>query len=148
VAMQIVIVEPLMPLVFRAMKRDEDGLPTVERSASGLGVRPGTDVDVDARGNAAVNGKGMSVSPAWRAMSIFRIPKRKRDTVPGARGSNNTFCFRFGEGPFQAGEFAAGLDLVPDSPTHGCVTPAQLVPLAQYENDLAATRTDWQFDEN
>ena len=52
-----------MPLVFRAMKRDEDGLPTVERSASGLGIRPGTDVDVDARGNAVVNGKGMSVSP-------------------------------------------------------------------------------------
>ena len=74
-------------------------------------------------------------------MSLLRIPKRLKDKVPGARGSNNTFCFRFGTGPFQAGEFAAGLDLVPDSPTHGCVTPAQLVPLAQYEADLAATRT-------
>ena len=137
-----------MPLVFRAMKRDEDGLPTIERSASGLGIRPGTDVDVDAGGNAVVNGKGMSVSPAWRVMSIFRIPKRLKDKVQGARGSNNTYCFRFGMGPFQAGEFAAGLELMPDSPTHGCVIPAQLVPLSQYEIDLAATRADWQFDEN
>jgi hypothetical protein len=38
-----------------------------------------------------------------------------------------------------AGAFAAGLMLEPDSATHGCITPAQLVPFAQYENDLAAT---------
>jgi hypothetical protein len=137
-----------MPLVFRAMKRSEDELPTVEQSASGLGVRPGIDVDVDTWGNAVVNGKGMSVSPSWRAISILRIPKRLRDKVPGARGSNNTFCFRTGAGPFQAGEFAPGLDFVPDSATHGCVTPTQSVPLAQYESDLAATRVDWQYDEN
>jgi hypothetical protein len=137
-----------MPLVFRVMKRDEDGLPTVERSASGLGIRPGTDVDVDSQGNAIVNGKGMSVAPAWRVLPFFRIPERLKDKVSKARGSNNTFCFRFGTGPFQAGEFAAGLDLVPDGPTHGCITPARLVPLARYERDLAATRSDWQFDES
>jgi hypothetical protein len=130
------------------MKQDEDGLPTVEHSANGLGVRPGTDVDVDAQGNVVVNGKGMSVSPSWRVLPIFRIPKRLRDRVPGALGSNNTFCFRTGTGPFQSGPFAPGLDLVTDSATHGCVTPAQDVPLAQYQGDLAATRADWQFDEN
>jgi hypothetical protein len=137
-----------MPLVFRAMKRDEDGLPTVEPTANGLGVRPGTDVDVDAQGNVAVNGKGMSVASSWRSLPISRIPKRLRDKVPGARGSNNTFCFKTGSGPFQAGPFAPGLDLVPDSTTHGCVTPTQPVPLAQYQGDLAATRADWQFEEN
>lgn len=137
-----------MPLVFRAMKRDEDGLPSVEHSASGLGVRPATDVDVDAQGNVAVNGKGMSVSPSWRVLPISRIPKRLRDKVPGARGSNNTFCFKAGTGPFEAGSFAPGLALEPDSATHGCITPVQRVVLTQYQGDLAATRADWQFDEN
>jgi hypothetical protein len=42
---------------------------------------------------------------------------------------------------------APGLMLEPDSATHGCITPAQLVPLAQYEYDLAAIRADWQIDE-
>jgi hypothetical protein len=53
-----------MPLVFRAMKKDEAGLPTVEPSARGLGVRTGIDVDLDSQGNALANGKGVSVSPA------------------------------------------------------------------------------------
>ncbi len=136
-----------MPVVFRAMKRSEDGFPTVEQTGSGLGVRPGFDIDLDFQGNVEVNGKGMSVAPTMRSMPIFRIPKRLRDKVPGARGSADTFCFRTGTGPFHEGEFAAGLNLVPDSQTHGCVTPAQSVPLGQYESDLAATRGDWQVDE-
>ena len=105
-----------MPLVFRAMRRDHDGLPTVEQSASGLGVRPGIDVDI-VGGNVELNGKGMSVSPAWRSINLLRVPKRLRDQVPGARGSNQTHCFRFGTDPFQPGAFAAGLDLVLDSST-------------------------------
>lgn len=79
-----------MPLVFRAMKKSEDGLPTVEQTASGLGVRPGIDIDLDVQGNVEVNGKGMSVAPTLRSMPLLRIPKRLRDKVPGARGSNNT----------------------------------------------------------
>jgi hypothetical protein len=139
--------ERRMPLVYRAMKMDEEGFPKVEQSASGLGVRPGIDVDL-VGGDVQMNGMGMSVSPSWRVISILRIPKRLRDKVPGARGSNNTHCFKYGAGPFQAGPFAAGLDLTPDSPTHGCVTPAKQAPLATYASDLAATPADWQVDES
>lgn len=131
-----------MPLVYRAMRADGDGLPTVEPTASGLGVRPGIDVDVVA-GDVLKNGLGMSVSPSWRVISILRVPKRLRDKVPGARGSNSTYCFKYGVGPF-----AAGLELAPDTPAHGCVTPGQQVPLLTHENDLASTRADWQVDEN
>ena len=46
-----------MPVVFRVMKKDQDDLPKVEQSASGLGVRPGIDIDLDAQGNAIVNGQ-------------------------------------------------------------------------------------------
>jgi hypothetical protein len=45
------------------------------------------------------------------------------------------------------GAFANGLTLAPDSATHGNVAPAQVVPLATYEADIAATRLDWQEDE-
>jgi hypothetical protein len=131
-----------MPLVFRAMKRDADGLPTVAASASALGVRVGVDIDVDAQNDVIVNHKGMSVSPSWRELSIFRIPKRL-----GGQGSSNTYCFKLGGGPFQQDALAPGLVLFPDKKTHGVVRPEKSVPLSQYENDLAATRSDWQVDE-
>jgi len=134
-----------MPRVFRVMRKEPDGLPTV--SPTSLGVRPGVDVDLDAQKNVLVNGKGMSVAPNWRKISRVRIPKRLHVIVPGARGSNNTFCFRAGDGPFVHGPFANGLTLEPDSTTHGNVAPAQVVPLASYEADLAATRVDWEEDE-
>ena len=131
-----------MPLVYRAMKRDADGLPHVAPTASGLGVRPNIDIDVDHQGYAVVNHKGMSVSPSWREISIFRIPKRL-----GGQGSNRTYCFMMGTGPFQQEALAPGLELVPNSPTHGVVRPEKSVPLHEYEADIAATRSDWQFDE-
>jgi hypothetical protein len=89
----------------------------------------------------------MSVTPHWRDISILRIPRRLRNLVPGAAGSNNQFCFRTGTGAFQQGAFAPGLTLEPDSLTHGTIAPAQAVPLAQYEADIAGTRADWQVDE-
>lgn len=134
-----------MPRVFRVMRKDSDGLPTVSQTS--LGVRPGADVDLDAQNNVLVNGKGMSVAPNWRDVNVNRIPKRLRSIVSGAGGSNNTFCFCTGTGAFVQGIFANGLTLEPDSATHGNVAPAQVVPLATYEVDLAATRPDWQEDE-
>src|SRR5689334_12009651 len=113
-----------MPLVFRVMKKDIDGLPVVAPSSSTLGVRKGIDIDVDDQGNVIVNHKGMSVSPTWRQISIFRIPRRL-----GGQGSNKTYCFKFGAGVFQRAPLAAGLELLPDSKTHGVVRPDKSAPL-------------------
>jgi len=93
--------------------------------------------------NAIPNEKGMSVSPSWQTLPIRRIPKRL-----GGQGSNNTHCFKCGSGPFVQSLFAPGLVLVPDSPTHGVIRPAQLVQLTELEANLAATRTGWQIDES
>ena len=134
-----------MPTVFRVMRKDVDNLPTVNQKS--LGVRPGTDVDLDAHNRVLVNGKGMSVAPNWRNVNILRIPKRLRPLLAGASGSNTWFCFRTGSGPFQQGSLASGLTLEPDSATHGNIAPVQLVPLAMYEANLAATRSDWVEDE-
>jgi hypothetical protein len=71
--------------------------------------------------------------------------------VPGATGANSTSCFTMGVGAFQGGPVANGLELIPDpgqAPvTHGVVAPVRVVPLAQYQADLANTRASWQIDE-
>lgn len=132
-----------MSRVFRVMRKELDGLPSIgERD---LGVRPG--IDVDAQNNVLANGKGMSVAPNWRDINYMRIPKRLRHLVPGAMGSNAKFCFRYGDGPFMQGPFASGLTLEPDRPTHGNVAPTQVVPLATYQGDIAATQPEWVEDE-
>ncbi len=136
-----------MPRVFRAMGKDTDGLPRVEPSAKGLGVRPHVDIELDQGGDVLVNRKGMSVSPNWRDLPLFRIPARLKHLKPGARGSNETFCFCSGTGPFEQGDFAEGLTLEPDSATHGAIAPARVMPLSDYQTALAATRPDWRIDE-
>ncbi len=89
----------------------------------------------------------MSVSPNWRDLPLFRIPERLRSLKPGARGSNQTSCFRGGSGPFQQGTFAEGLTLEPDSATHGTIAPVRVMPLDDYQSALEATRPGWQVDE-
>ena len=135
------------PKVYRSMKKDMDGFPLVESSASGLGVRVGSDIELDGNGNVQLNGGGMSVAPGWRDLPLHRIPKRLMNLVPGAIGSNNTFCFTTGEGPFIEGDFTRGLRLLPDKPNHANLVPANSVPLNQFESDLAATREEWIVDE-
>jgi hypothetical protein len=132
-----------MPRMYRIMKKDADEKPLVGQTATTLGIRPG-EVDLDSFGNVIPNDKGMSVNPGWRMASIFLIPKR---LGTGGRGSNTSYCFRRGTAPFQQAPCGAGLELLPDSPTHGVIRPAQLVLLAQYEADLHATRVEWEVDE-
>lgn len=136
-----------MPRVFRAMLRDDDGFPRVERSARGLGIRPGIDIDVGPSDNVLVNGKGMSVGPNWRDLPHHRVPERLRHLKRGARGPSNIYCFRSGSGPFQKETFAKGLMLEPDSSKHGVIAPDHGMSLDDYESALRATRPTWQVDE-
>lgn len=141
------------PKVYRAMRRDpENDLPVVgSTSSSELGVRPGIDVAVDPAGEVVLDGAGMSVAPGWRVLDDTRIPKRLRSIRPGALGPNSTACFTLGAGPFLRGIVADGLELVPDSDLdpvkHGVVAPLLVVPITQYQTDLATTRAAWQIDE-
>jgi hypothetical protein len=142
-----------MPKVYRAMKKSVDEKPVVEPTANGLGVRfdaatGAGDVDVDTSGNVILNGKGMSVAPASRDLPAHRVPKRLVDKYAGARGRNDTHCFTTGAGPFVSGRFAAGLDFVADSPTHGTIVPEALVNLDRFQADLANTRHVWTIDED
>src|SRR5437764_4287925 len=134
-------IESRMPKFYRVMRKGTDDKPVVDATGKGLGVRGSpvngiVDVDLDEDGKVVLNGKGMSVSPTWRDLPYFLIPKRLRSKVPGARGAPDTFCFTMGEGPFQDGSIAAGLELRMDKPKHGNVVPVQLVLLQEFQADL------------
>jgi hypothetical protein len=150
-AAQIPVIQA--PKVYRAMKRDpKDNLPIVgSASSSELGARPGIDISMDAAGNVVLDASGMSVAPEWRVLDFTRIPRRLRHIVPGATGANSAACFTMGSGPFHNGAIAHGLVLIPDrgpAPvTHGVMAPVQVVPVVEYQADLASTRVGWQIDE-
>ncbi len=128
------------------MLPDADGLPLVEPTAKGLGVRQG-EIRVDSRGEVEPGTEGMSVAPTWRQLPSHRIPKRLRHLCDEATGPNKTICFDFGDGPFTAGPFAADLLLRPNEPNHAFVEPARTMQLRDYEAALASTRLGWQRNE-
>ncbi len=143
-----------MPRIYRSMRRGDGDLPIVGTADKwSLGVRGEpihgvADVDLDCDGNVVLNGKGMSVSPAWRVMPPFLIPKRLRDKRPGATAPDHFFCFVLGTEPFEAGPISTHLLLRPDSLDHGVVAPNRLAPLKDFQAALAATQPLWRIDES
>ncbi len=79
-------------MIYRPMKRAEDGLPIVGSNSKELGVRvppnPNADVDLDGNDHVITNGKGMSVAEHWRYLLGHLVPKRLVPIFPGATGSN------------------------------------------------------------
>ncbi len=140
-----------MAKIYRSMKKANDGKPVVDDSGKGLGVRGvpvngKIDVDLDQDGNVVLNDKGMSVAPAWRLLPYYLVPMHLAGKFPGARGKN-LHCFTMGDGPFEDGPVAEGLDLKRDRPEHGNVVPRASVRLDQFQTDLANTRDRWVEDE-
>jgi hypothetical protein len=138
-----------MPVIYRSMLRDGDQ-PQVGYSAKTLGVRvppdAKPDLPVEADGSVRPNTGGMSVAPAWRLLPRWRISRRLREKVEGAAGGLDVFCWRMGTGPFVAEPVAAGLQLRPDSESHGTVEPDRPMPLSEYQAALARTREQWVIE--
>lgn len=135
-----------MPLIFRTMTPDGDR-PKVGPTARTLGVRPGVDITPDAQGFVAPRRGGMSVAPSWRQLKKHRIPRRLRQIVPGATGSNQDRCWRMGNGPFTNDTVATSLGLRLERDDHGVVEPSVVMPLANFQAALAATQAEWSIDE-
>lgn len=142
-----------MPRIVRPMIVEPDGLPRIGTRSKCLGVRgpndPHADVAVDPAGNVILDGRGLSVSADWRQLPGHLIPEHLDDGHNGASGRTMR-VFIHGTGSFAPGPVAKGLELIskPKSATAGVVAPTALVPLAQYQQDLAATRADWIIDES
>lgn len=140
-----------MPKVYRGMYSDGDA-PRVGDDAKSLGVRlegDSADVDMLPDGIVHANGKGMSVSSDWKSLPPHRIPSRLRAKCSKAKGSNNYRCWRYGEGKFDSGAFAAGLvlEIDVDDLNHGFVAPSEDMHKSVYTAHIAATRDGWVVDE-
>lgn len=132
---------------------ESDGHPVVGAQRNQLGVRvhpapAGDRADVHPDGDGKVGpGEGMSVAPHWKKLPVGLIPEHLHKLVPKARGDDNLKCFRHGEGSFDHGPVATGLNFRKTSPTHGVVESAERVPLESFQQALAATREHWHIDE-
>jgi hypothetical protein len=143
-----------MPLIFRAMLADGDK-PMLGASKRTLGAcigsGPNDDISVDEQDCVHPGTGGMSISPSADRLPMHRIPRRLKERFPDrfaeATGSNRLWIWSMGEGPFEAGQIADRLDCRPDPARpeeHGFVEPAQVMPQAEYQAALAATRDSWQ----
>jgi hypothetical protein len=86
----------------------------------------------------------MSVAPSWRDLPPGRIPKRLKHLIQEATGSNQYYCWYFGEGPFGDGLIQEKLTLRQDKPQHGMVEPAEAMAFDAYQSFLAGTRNEWR----
>ena len=125
---------------YRAMTPDEDGLPTVGRTARSLGVRS-SDVTVGPDGSIAPGTGGMSVAPG----SPWNLPhyRRPRSLGRGSTGHDEDRVFEVAEDRVEA----VSLVVRPDDrrpELHAFVEPAARMQLGDYERALAATRPAWK----
>ena len=135
-----------MSFIFRVMTSD-GSKPAIGQTRRTLGVRTSPaelpDIPVDAQGNVAPGTGGMSVTPDWKSLFFYQIPKTLRHLVPKATGSSVDKVWRLTDAPFIEGVVAERLQLRIDTPKHGKIEPTEAVPLAAFQADLAATRDQW-----
>jgi hypothetical protein len=116
------------------MKQDTDGLPVVEASAEGLGVRtsgPIRDIEV-------VDGR---VSPG-NGMSVYADPSKmhpqRRPQALGGKSELPLFAL-------DQEHLPGGLSTTPpkEGSTHMEVQPSREMPIHEYEGLLRETRSRW-----
>ena len=123
--------------------------PVVGSESKMLGVRGnGYDIPIHSDGTVSPQTGGLSVTPDWRLLPLFLIPRRLQSKLEDARGSNRLACFRLGSIPFQNATIGKLLLLRPDSAEHGTIEPSQEMQLIEFQDALAATRDLWVIDEN
>jgi hypothetical protein len=139
-------VEKSKTLVYRSMKMDANGLPVLEESAQGLGVRPdlGTgkgDIPLSDDFFVAPETGGMSVAPfSPTFLPAFRRP-------PGIPNSFGVFDGS-GKAPvwqFDLKQLPPGLKFDQDSPTHGTFQPAYHMQYDEYKAKLESTQKNWKL---
>ncbi len=125
-----------MSKIYRAMKRESDGLPKVARSARAIGVRTQgkfRDIEVDPDGFVQPHTGGMSVA----IDEPRHLPYRRRPPSLGGDGRDPVF-------EMQSGELLESLFLCIKQAPHGLVEPRKYCRLSEYEGSLAETRKYWR----
>jgi hypothetical protein len=121
--------------LFRAMKIEGDGLPKVERSGRGLGVRidgPVRDIAVAQDGTVEPGTGGMSVA----LDAAENLPKPRLPKSLGGEGRDPVFTMSMAGVP-------QALLVRPDRYPHALVEPSRRCPLTVFESELSSTRSLW-----
>jgi len=142
-----------MSKIVRSMESDgEKPKIGTEKNMLGVRVAPASrcDIPVDSDDNVYPATGGLSVTPAWKELPDFLIPKRLKHHAKEASGSNKLVVWTVGTGPFVQAPITDGLILRPDpaKPTqHGFVEPARTITIHHLQHLLANTQQDWTKDE-
>jgi hypothetical protein len=125
--------------LFRSMKEDSEGRPSVGPSGRMLGVRPGNSPTPDVLAVQATdlvlpNQGGMSVTPH----DPMHLLKHRRPPSLGGTGQDPVWYI-------EIDELGPELQFRQDSPTHGVVEPVQPMTLQEYQDALASTRAPWKL---
>jgi hypothetical protein len=125
-------------LLFRSMKKGEDGNPEVGIGSRYLGARmpPNdvTDITPDENGLVHPGEGGMSASPD----TPYNLDIRHRPPEYGGKGKDPVWCIS---------ECDLGPDLHydPYEPTHGFVEPSYTMPSENYQQAIIDTREKWKL---
>lgn len=118
--------------IFRCMRPEPDGYPTLGASLSTLGVRRVKDIPVLPDGTAAPGTGGMSVTPDDPDAMPFDLLPRSR----GGDGRHPIFSLAVGRLP-------GSLTVRVDAPDHANVEPTYACQFDRYNDDVQATRLTW-----
>jgi hypothetical protein len=121
--------------LYRSMKEDENGLPTLGESGRALGVRGVDDIPIDADGLVHPGTGGMSVSPN----NPMNLPEWRRPSGFGGTGKDPVWGLN-------SDDLGTNLSYRPDPENpiaHGFVEPAFSMTYDQYLESLWNTLTSW-----
>jgi hypothetical protein len=149
-----------MPTIYRTMY-EHAGKPRVGDMWCELGVRPPgrfkangkpeiADVDVDANGDVVLNKKGMSVFRSLADLPrlyLKLVPIHLAGKIRGAAGLGEMRIWKMGQGAFASGPLTGKLELDESGGMHGSVCPANAMPIAALQTELANTQDAWTVDE-
>lgn len=123
-----------MPVLFRTMQADADGLPRVGATFRTLGARPGRDLPVEPSGHVRPDTGGMSVT----ANDPKALPKPVRPRSLGGESRDTLFSV-------QSGDLPADVALRDDPPggAHLLVEPVARMFFEAYQGAIHGTRPKW-----
>lgn len=141
-----------IPRMYRSMFPNEgDARPRVGTSSNELGARASDIAEAVDGGDINPGKGGMSVSRSLRELEPHLIPKRLMAGlhIAEARGSSKLRVWAMGDRAFASGAISETLTLRQDTPTssHANVEPGRRMPTGDFQAALAATRDEWQVDE-
>ena len=118
-------------MVYRGMREDPGGGPTIGPTARTLGVRPDDDIPV-INDRVAPGTGGMSVAPD----SPMNLPDHRRPPQFGGTGKDPVWGI-------EIDSLGNEIQFRQDKPSHGLFEPAREMPIDEFQLALASLASRW-----